>query len=609
MILCQKHLGKTVKTEVKDKSFQENYDVIVVGLGTAGAIASICAAEYGLSVLALETGDCMGGTGTSGAVLGYYYGASGGRFEEVDQVVYNTDHEIFAASNHIYPDHILPAKKAMVLEQQALGAGVEIRYDAWTSGVFVEQNQVVGLQWKDDGGVHNTGARYVIDCTGEADICAMAGCETARGRPFEGKTQPYSLCTMTLKDGNVTSYYADNGFINCNDGQQYSDQILHTYTQSMFLKGRFDPENYYSIIAPQAGIREGRRIVGEEEITFVDFLTDNLTDRPLFYTHCNIDTHGIEHAFEDKRYIEWCIVSKLKLMNFSVPVPAGALIPRGYKGILAAGRCLAADRQISPGVRVKRDMQKCGEAASALAYWSIRDGVEAKAADYEKVAAMLRKTKCLDDANNRLTYRIDEKGSGEKINRRVQWLTDKEQIFNEMKGAIPGVAIWSAKRLGGAVIHDLKQWLACADEAVRFNSAFALGLLGDPGAIPVLREIISVQPDFEQETPVNGINNVLGAIYLLGELGDAQSVPYLIEMIKKDKHNNEYLQHFFFSMMALIRIGNSSSDEDVKQAVTGAMQWIMDNKNEIYMTLNAKENIVSDLTTQTKEFIQANYRM
>lgn len=605
MKLHQKQQGNVIKVEASETTFKKHYDVIVVGLGTAGAISSIYAAELGLRVLALETGNCMGGTGTSAAVLGYYHGARGGRFEDVDKIAYETEPEIFAAANLIFPDHILPDKKAMVLEQQALEAGVDIRYDAWTFGVYMKGKQVVGLQWKDENGIHSTSAKYVIDCTGEADICSMAGCETVRGRPFDGKTQPYSLCTMTLKDGNVSSYYVDNGFINCNDGQEYSKQVLETYRQEMFLKKRFDPTDYFSVIAEQVGVREGRRIVGEEELTFDDFIHDQLTEKPLFYTYCNIDTHGIEHAFENKRYVEWCIVSKLKLLTFSVPVPAGALIPRGYKGLLAAGRCLAADRQIAPGVRVRRDMQKCGEAAAVIAYLSIRDGVRAKEIDYEQAAALLRKSKCLDPENNLLAYRIAEKNTGEKVTRRVEWLTDPKAIMNEMKGLIPGVGIWSAKRMGNAIVQDLKQWLTSDDEDVRFNSAFALGLLGDNAALPVLREITSVQPDFNQETPVNGINNVLGAIYLLGELGDAKSVPYLIEMTRKDESNNEYYQHFLFSMMALINIGNAIGDKEVKASITEALQWIVENK-KVYMILNAKENIVSDLTIQTQKFIKAN---
>lgn len=267
---------------------------------------------------------------------------------------------------------------------------------------------------------------------------------------------------------------------------------------------------------------------------------------------------------------------------------------------------MAADRQISPGVRVKRDMQKCGEAASTLAYLSIKDGVEAKAVDYGKTAAMLRKTKCLDPDNNMLSYRVDEKSTGEKINRRVEWVTDSDEIVKEMKGPIPGIGIWSAKRLGDAITHDLRQWLACEDEDVRFNSAFALGLLGDTRAVPVLRELISVQPDFQQETPVNGINNVLGAIYLLGELGDVESVPYLIEMTRIDEGGNEYYQHFLFSMMALLKIGNTCKNAGVKDSIIEALQWILDNK-KVYMILNPKENIVSDLTDQTREFIKNNY--
>ena len=61
-----------------------SYDLIVVGLGTAGSVAAITAARQGLRVLGLEQLPAMGGQGTLGYVMPYYFGGPGGLFEELD---------------------------------------------------------------------------------------------------------------------------------------------------------------------------------------------------------------------------------------------------------------------------------------------------------------------------------------------------------------------------------------------------------------------------------------------------------------------------------------------------------------------------------------------
>lgn len=48
------------------------YDVIVVGGGTAGALAALTVAERGQSVLVVERLNCLGGMSTAGRIEGYY---------------------------------------------------------------------------------------------------------------------------------------------------------------------------------------------------------------------------------------------------------------------------------------------------------------------------------------------------------------------------------------------------------------------------------------------------------------------------------------------------------------------------------------------------------
>ena len=64
---------------------QMHYDVVIAGLGTAGAITLIKCAKLGLSVFGIDRLSEMGGTGTAGGIGGYYYGSDGGYYKEINQ--------------------------------------------------------------------------------------------------------------------------------------------------------------------------------------------------------------------------------------------------------------------------------------------------------------------------------------------------------------------------------------------------------------------------------------------------------------------------------------------------------------------------------------------
>ena len=81
--------------------------------------------------------------------------------------------------------------------------------------------------------------------------------------------------------------------------------------------------------------------------------------------------------------------------NVPLPVPAGALIPKGVYGILAAGRNVSVDHDIALGLRMKDDVQKSGEAAARLAAAAIRAGVDVREADTDALREKLFASGCL----------------------------------------------------------------------------------------------------------------------------------------------------------------------------------------------------------------------
>ncbi len=54
------------------------FDVVVSGGGTAGAVAAIASAREGAKTAVVEHSTCLGGIGTGGGIHHYYLGLGGG---------------------------------------------------------------------------------------------------------------------------------------------------------------------------------------------------------------------------------------------------------------------------------------------------------------------------------------------------------------------------------------------------------------------------------------------------------------------------------------------------------------------------------------------------
>lgn len=137
MQLSQRANCEVKQLEIGAVSFAEEYDVIVVGLGTAGAIAAIAAAQRGCSVLGLESLHCMGGTHTAGAIQNYYFGSKGGIYETLDEQIRQVEHDGYTAWGGTNGE-----LKKYFLEQNALQAGVTIVYESTVIGVFRDDKTV-----------------------------------------------------------------------------------------------------------------------------------------------------------------------------------------------------------------------------------------------------------------------------------------------------------------------------------------------------------------------------------------------------------------------------------------------------------------------------------
>ncbi len=178
-------------------------DVIVVGGGPAGTVASIAAAREGARVACIERYGFLGGTLTAAMVapiMGFHAGER--------QVVHGIPQEIVdrlvalgASPGHV-PDPIdfcytvtpfdYEGLKRVYLEM-AVDAGV----DLWLHTVFLDaaaaDGRVESIRvWQKDG-IKDLRAAVYVDASGDADLAASAGAPTRIGRDEDQRTQPMTL--------------------------------------------------------------------------------------------------------------------------------------------------------------------------------------------------------------------------------------------------------------------------------------------------------------------------------------------------------------------------------------------------------------------------------
>ncbi len=684
MILARKIEGKTAFTYIEDRKFDKQHDVIIAGLGTAGIVAAAAASQRGLKTLGIERLNCAGGSGTAGSVVAYYFGSKGGLYESIEVEAREAEKLGFCKGAPVNND----ARK-YAYEQAFLKAGGEIIYEATVCGIFLEggRNDIeveedegegetgaeeaatgeaaaeeekkenlkkaeakkkkscsgsalkqgsikkaVGVMWFDGFGFHEAGAKVVIDCTAEAAICELAGCSLTRGRDIDCQAQPYSNVLIRFAKGTQCYGYTDCGYVDQSDAELLSHAIVDSATMLLHLKDSYTEDNRFLQIAPLIGVREGYIIKGEDSITFDDYLNDRITSKPVFYAYSNIDNHGKDLAFESENQKDWAVACSLWGLNISIPVPAGALIPAGYDGILAAGRHIAIDHDIASALRMKRDMQKCGEAAAIIAYTSIRKRCALKKVRYSDILPMLLEYGCLDEKNN-----VGLKNSishNDDLNIPVKWF-DRIDVTDEIKEALssdkPGIAIWSCRRLGrlqneaGSSIRGiLKEWLAAPDRNLSVNSAFALALIGGGDgkkAAPILRSVFKERDRYAPKTS-RSYNQERGytAVYLLGRLKDPDAVEDLLQVICEPEkikaeigkvESNEfigsadelYFQYFSHSFMSLLSIGDKYPDK--RPEIAARILNVVEKPDfKLVLTLKSSNKLIYDMTGKIRGIVR-----
>lgn len=359
-------VSKSAEPEVSDQ-----VDVLVVGGGTAGAIAAIQAGRAGASVLLVERNGQLGGTMTTGGV------AFPGLFDAWGkQIIAGIGWELVKESveldkgefpdfakvpgrhwqNQIYTNQFL---YAILAEEKCEAAGVKIAYYEFPQSV-----KKTDTGWEVDcvgfGTKRRVTCKQIIDCTGGAEVVGLLGLPRQR----DEERQPGSFLFMMGEAHEPGRNQIHRLYVHGADStnSRTVTEANMAGRKSILAKVRKEGKRLMHL-QPETGFRESYRIVGETEVTVNDYRSGKKFEDAICYAFYPVDLHTKTG------------VKPEPLKPGVLPtVPFRALIPKGSRDIMVAGRCVSSDRLANSGLRVQAPCMGMGQAAGAAATLAAKTG-------------------------------------------------------------------------------------------------------------------------------------------------------------------------------------------------------------------------------------------
>ncbi|MBT5606906.1 MAG: FAD-dependent oxidoreductase, partial [Lentisphaerae bacterium] len=171
----------------------EDCDVVVCGGGPAGVAAALAAARAGARTRLIELHGSLGGIWTVGRmafVCGMHASKNGILMEIVNGLKARNAVGLSGLAFDVEETKLL-------LEEMCLEAGVTIRlHTRVVDTIRNAENRITCAITESKSGREAWRAPVFIDCTGDGDLGARAGCTFSVGRPGSGETQPMSFIAV-----------------------------------------------------------------------------------------------------------------------------------------------------------------------------------------------------------------------------------------------------------------------------------------------------------------------------------------------------------------------------------------------------------------------------
>ncbi len=434
-------------------SHNNTYDVIVCGGGPSGVAAALASVRNGASTLLIERYGFCGGMATAALVnpwAGHEYidtqngklgSLIGGIFKEVVTKLSLEGGYGSALTPSAFDEELLK----VIYDRLLLEANVKVHYHSFIKSVDKVGSRISSVKVFSKGGEEIFYARNFIDCTGDADLAAMAGLPFKIGRDEDGLTQ---AMTVSFRMGNVNKdemiatgdlkkarllvepffqeslaggelYYPYRTFIHFYDyprpgilhfnmtrinkvsglsAQDLSMAEMEGRRQAFLIGGwlikavPWFKNAYVEKVACQVGVRETRHIKGLYTMTQEDIIQAKKFNDGIARSRYFIDIHNPTGAHD----VQQIPGERGKVKSDFAPppgdfyeIPFRSLVNENCPNLIVACRALSATHEASAAIRVMGTMHGIGEAAGMATAEAIRRNEDVKSIEGEWVRTQI----------------------------------------------------------------------------------------------------------------------------------------------------------------------------------------------------------------------------
>ena len=405
-------------------------DILVIGAGSAGCVAALSAAsqDQTLSVMLVERYGFPGGSSTQ--MLDTFYGffTPGAVSRKIvggwpDRVVNELDKvgAVFLRPNTYGAGtgvNYNPERLKLVWDQLIQQQGIRYLLHTTLVEVTTEGERYACIFWN-KGGFNKVLARRVVDASGDADFCHLAGFayETAgQHEPAQSLTTTFRMSNVELneyeraggkamlarkmaeavtsgrhplprKEGSahemntqkcISTVAVKVAGLSALNADELTQAEVEGRRQAFIYEDFFrdDVPGYQQAniigLSHQIGVRETRRVYGEHRLTKEECLAGLMPDDRIFLCGAPIEDHRHDASGADETYWEYIPGSGV------YGVPYGTIVPKGSQSAWVVGRCFSATHDAHASCRSMAQTMSMGQAAGLAAVQSIQNDEAAK---------------------------------------------------------------------------------------------------------------------------------------------------------------------------------------------------------------------------------------
>ena len=392
------------------------YDVVVIGGGSAGISAAIGARKFGQSVILIERSSFLGGQATNASVASYcgffthekepkqIVGGVGQMvLDKLSAMGKYDGYRLSTMGNAIIPLDSETLK--LIFDELVIENQIDALLYCNLFNAKTKDNKIVSIQCFDDEGIINIEGKVFIDASGDGNLAYLSGAETIFGNP-NGVTQ---VATSVMRIGNFDMNldispndikkailkakedglknfskdsgiifkveYTKNGFailpsikVNSLDCKTLTVCEMNTRKQAQdyinaFRKYIPGMENCILLTTgPKLGIRETRHIVGKTTLTGDEIINAVKSKRGIARGAWPCENHNKENELAEYFWIK---------DGDYYHIPIDVLMSKNIVNLWSAGRTISADPIAFASVRVMGTSFATGHAAGVgAAYMS-----------------------------------------------------------------------------------------------------------------------------------------------------------------------------------------------------------------------------------------------